>query len=1123
MKTGLIVLLFLCTFFIVSAQTPVQKLIDQKFTPTSTILEPFSLKSNVGKTALVDPTVLEEFSVLKLNTAKTANLINTQSTSLELSIPLGDRMVELELIKSLFDPKTTQVYAASERSKYLKLKHGAHYWGRIKGDITSGVALSIYDDEITGTINTDHASYCLVKLKQKSEHIIYQEKNLKDKPSFSCFTDELENFQTSSKSNNQKAANPDNAIGMYIEVDNDIYNDFGSIAATTNYINAVMNQVAILYANENINFGVREMVIWDTTDPYTGPSSGNYLNQFVNRMAQTGFNGDLAHLLGYGGGGGVAYVGVVCMPESQREFSTGYSGITSTFQNVPSYSWTVNVITHEIGHNLGSPHTHDCSWNGNNTAIDGCGFQAGAGGCNGPIPENGGTIMSYCHLTSAGINLNNGFGPQPGNLIRNTVYNADCLVPSNGGPTCTDGIQNGDETGVDCGGSCAVCPSEPSCTDGIQNGNETGVDCGGPDCPECPTDPTCSDVVITITFDNYPEETSWTLSSDGGSILGSGGPYGNQPDGSTINITGCLGEGCYVLTINDTYGDGICCNYGQGSYSITVDGEQVANGGTFTSSVTESFCVEGGEVEPTCNDGIQNGNETDVDCGGSDCAPCPTCNDGILNGNETGVDCGGSDCPACPTCDDGIQNGNETDVDCGGSDCAPCPTCNDGIQNGNETGVDCGGSDCPACPTCDDGIQNGNETDVDCGGPDCAACPTCNDGIQNGNETGVDCGGPDCPACPVDPTCDDGIQNGDETDVDCGGTDCPACPTEECTDVVIDITFDNYPEETSWMITTDNGSTIASGGTYNNRPDGSTLSITECLDEGCYTFSIMDTYGDGICCSYGSGAYQVSVGGQIVASGGSFGSSESTPFCVDGGGVTDPTCTDGIQNGSETDVDCGGSDCEPCPVDPTCDDGIQNGNETGIDCGGSDCAACPSGGCTDVVVTINLDNYPEETSWNIADGSGSIVASGGRYTNQADRSTVTITECLDDGCYTFTILDSYGDGICCSYGSGDYSVTANGIEIASGARFGSSESTGFCVGNASDGLPQTTSNISTTTKVEDITIYPNPANVDIIIDYKLKEADFTKIMIYDLTGSVILETPYAHQSKGAHNSTTQSF
>ena len=42
-------------------------------------------------------------------------------------------------------------------------------------------------------------------------------------------------------------------------------------------------------------------------------------------------------------------------------------------------------------------------------------------------------------------------------------------------------MQNGDETGLDCGGSCPACPT---CVDGIQNGGETGVDCGGK-CPAC--------------------------------------------------------------------------------------------------------------------------------------------------------------------------------------------------------------------------------------------------------------------------------------------------------------------------------------------------------------------------------------------------------------------------------------------------------------------------------------------------------------------------------------------------------------------------------------------------------------------------------------------------------------
>ncbi|MCB0580910.1 MAG: T9SS type A sorting domain-containing protein [Phaeodactylibacter sp.] len=158
------------------------------------------------------------------------------------------------------------------------------------------------------------------------------------------------------------------------------------------------------------------------------------------------------------------------------------------------------------------------------------------------------------------------------------------------------------------------------------------------------------------------------------------------------------------------------------------------------------------------------------------------------------------------------------------------------------------------------------------------------------------------------PTCSDGIQNGSETGVDCGGS-CPACPCFG-TALTLSITLDNYPTETTWRITNSGGSIVASGGPYSSGQRNTTVNQNINLAAGNYTFTILDSYGDGICCTYGSGSYTLSDGTSTIATGGAFGSSESTPFCT--GGST-PTCTDGIQNGDETGVDCGGS-CPACPV-----------------------------------------------------------------------------------------------------------------------------------------------------------------------------------------------------------------
>ncbi len=101
---------------------------------------------------------------------------------------------------------------------------------------------------------------------------------------------------------------------------------------------------------------------------------------------------------------------------------------------------------------------------------------------------------------------------------------------------------------------------------------------------------TTIDVDLTLTFDNYPEETSWEI-RDGSTVIASGGPYGSQPDGSTLVETTTLTAGCYDLVIYDSYSDGMCCAYGSGSYALTAGATSLASGGSFGSSETTNFCV----------------------------------------------------------------------------------------------------------------------------------------------------------------------------------------------------------------------------------------------------------------------------------------------------------------------------------------------------------------------------------------------------------------------------------------------------------------------------------------------------------------------------------------------------
>merc|ERR1711879_118362 len=147
-----------------------------------------------------------------------------------------------------------------------------------------------------------------------------------------------------------------------------------------------------------------------------------------------------------------------------------------------------------------------------------------------------------------------------------------------------------------------------------------------------PTEALCPDsgdgeVVITIVFDQYQSETTWALvdECDSTAVL-EGGPYLSTD--TDVEVRECVTDSFYVWTIYDSYSDGICCGYGEGSYEIKWNGQVVGSGSDFGSSESVTFgspCLSSPSgvpnEEPTSPTGAPNEEPTSpTECSTVSCA-----------------------------------------------------------------------------------------------------------------------------------------------------------------------------------------------------------------------------------------------------------------------------------------------------------------------------------------------------------------------------------------------------------------------------------------------------------------------------------------------------------------------
>jgi hypothetical protein len=323
-------------------------------------------------------------------------------------------------------------------------------------------------------------------------------------------------------------------------------------------------QFCLATSDHPAGFGLAEgdyaVTIDQTTEDFNAAWSG-YMNIWVRDIGPLGYSP-----LGGSGNGD----GVTCHPAAFSSISCGGNSLYGAYN-------LGRTITHEVGHYLLLNHpwaNGGCSSNDNvadtpvtSEPIFGCPSGQSIVNCTDPVLWP--SYMDYCNdaclfMFSAGqvTRMENYVTSSLQNLLNNSV--TACQDPCEADCGCTDpDACNYDATASNDDGSCV--PGE------LQT------------------------FTMTILTDNYPAETTWEIADASGAIVMSGGPYGSNA--TTYTSTEDLCSGCYTLTVYDSWGDGMCCGYGEGNYELTVEGEVVASGASFGSEEITEFCVEPDDLE----------------------------------------------------------------------------------------------------------------------------------------------------------------------------------------------------------------------------------------------------------------------------------------------------------------------------------------------------------------------------------------------------------------------------------------------------------------------------------------------------------------------------------------------
>ncbi len=390
---------------------------------------------------------LETIHLFSLSSAKSSELdgvqLNINSKLIEslhkkhdfmITIPVSDDYsVDIKLYPSDITSAGYALYDAKRNE--LKISRISYYKGVVADDPRSMVQMTVTDQDVRVVIIDAHGIYNLGPMTSGDGYMLFNDQELGEFP-FECGTGsgqkiQLEDFPVIDGVSLQKSGQ---CVKVHVEVDHRSYQSFNQNAqAAEQFALASFAQVAVLFeylyenSSNSIPIEVSSVRVWTSPDSYGAESSvGNALPAVAQAVDPASFDADMVHLISAqnrNSYGGIAYVS--CRGSGPCKATTigtnvpfAVSQTSMSYAGVPNYSWTINVLAHEMGHNMGAPHTQACAWGPNdNVAIDGC-FTI-EGSCADPgFPSGLGSVMSYCHFAGRpGISFDLAFGQEVGDHI----------------------------------------------------------------------------------------------------------------------------------------------------------------------------------------------------------------------------------------------------------------------------------------------------------------------------------------------------------------------------------------------------------------------------------------------------------------------------------------------------------------------------------------------------------------------------------------------------------------------------------------------------------------------------------------------------------------------------------